>query len=67
MALTRFLVAARLLAPDALVPPPAAREALARACACGDWDEVVAGLSRARATVATAWRDALGEELEIVS
>ena len=47
-ALTRFLVAARLLAPDAKVPPPAAREALARACACGDWEEVIAGLSRAR-------------------
>jgi glutamate-ammonia-ligase adenylyltransferase len=66
-ALTRFLVAARLLAPDAQVPPAAAREALARACACGDWDEVVAGLLRARATVAAAWHHAFGEELEIVS
>lgn len=65
-ALTRFLVAARLLASDAQVPPPAAREALARACACGDWDEVVAGLTRARTIVATAWQAAFGEELEIV-
>lgn len=64
--LTRFLVAARLLAPDSLVPPPAAQEALARACACSDWDVMVADLYGARLTVAAAWRDAFGEELEIV-
>jgi glutamate-ammonia-ligase adenylyltransferase len=63
--LTRFLVAARLLAPDSQVPPPAAREALARACACDDWDAVMAGLAAARLAVAGAWRQAFGEELEI--
>jgi glutamate-ammonia-ligase adenylyltransferase len=65
--LTRFLVAARLLAPDSQVPPPATREALARACACSDWDAVVAGLVQARHTVAAAWRQAFGEELEITA
>jgi glutamate-ammonia-ligase adenylyltransferase len=65
--LTRFLVAARLLAPDFQLPPPAAREALARACACGDWDEVTAGLARARVAVAAAWQSAFGEDLEITA
>ena len=65
--LTRFLVAARLLAPDSQVPPPAAREALARACACGDWDAVITGLIQARRSVAAAWREAFGEELEITT
>ena len=64
-ALTRFLVAARLLAPDSQVPPPAAREALARASSCGDWDELMAGLADARAAVAAAWQAAFGQELEI--
>jgi glutamate-ammonia-ligase adenylyltransferase len=62
--LTRFLIAARLLAPDAQVPPPAARDALAHACAYSDWDAVIQGLDQARAVVARAWRQAFGEELE---
>ncbi|MBB4858040.1 glutamate-ammonia-ligase adenylyltransferase [Novosphingobium chloroacetimidivorans] len=65
--LTGFLVAARLLAPDSQVPPEAAREALARSCGCDDWEQVMAGLTQARATVGTAWRGAFGEELEIAS
>jgi glutamate-ammonia-ligase adenylyltransferase len=65
--LTRFLVAARMLAPDSQVPPPAAREALARSCACGDWDALMAGLDQARAEVAHAWHEAFGEELEIIA
>jgi len=64
-ALTRFLVAARLLAPDSQLPPPAAREALARACGCGDWSGVESGLARARSVVAAAWRGAFDEQLEI--
>lgn len=63
--LTRFLVAARMLAPDSQVPPPAAREALARACACDDWEALMAGLDGARVVVARAWHEAFGEELEI--
>jgi len=64
-ALARLLVAARLLAPDAQTPPPAAQHALARACGCSDWDAVLTNLSAARASVAAAWREQFGEELEI--
>ncbi|MDR2857964.1 MAG: bifunctional [glutamine synthetase] adenylyltransferase/[glutamine synthetase]-adenylyl-L-tyrosine phosphorylase [Novosphingobium sp.] len=63
--LARLLVAARLLAPDAQEPPVAARTALARACACGDWDGMLASLAAARQAVANAWRQVFGEELEI--
>jgi glutamate-ammonia-ligase adenylyltransferase len=63
--LARLLVAARMLAPDAQVPPPAARGVLAKACGCGDWETVLATLGRARGQVAAAWRELLGEELEI--
>ena len=63
--LSRLLVATRLIAPDTLEPPPAAREALARACQCGDWEGVKANLARARATVAAAWSATFGETLEI--
>ncbi|SFF90736.1 glutamate-ammonia-ligase adenylyltransferase [Novosphingobium sp. CF614] len=62
--LTRFLVAARLLAPDSQVPEAAARMALVRACGYGAWDELEAGLAGARAQVAAAWDDAFGETLE---
>ena len=61
--LTRFLVAARLLAPDG-EPPPAARETLAFTCGYGDWDELKAGLGEARRAVAAAWYDLFGEQLE---
>ena len=63
-ALTRALIAARLLAPDAELPPPAAREALAKACRSGDWKGLLAGLAAARKDVAAAWRDTFGETLE---
>ncbi|MCJ2180677.1 bifunctional [glutamine synthetase] adenylyltransferase/[glutamine synthetase]-adenylyl-L-tyrosine phosphorylase [Novosphingobium album (ex Hu et al. 2023)] len=63
-ALTRFLVAARLLAPDSQVPGSAACMALVRACGYGSWDTLEAGLSAARAQVAAAWQDAFGETLE---
>ena len=42
-ALARLLVSARLIAPDGEMPPPAAREVLAKACLCSDWDAVLAG------------------------
>lgn len=63
--LTRFLVAARLLAPDSQVPGEAACMALVRACGYGGWDELMAGLHAARAQVAAAWQAAFGETLEI--
>jgi Glutamine synthetase adenylyltransferase len=62
--LTRFLVAARLLAPDSQIPCDAARMALVRTCGYGDWDELEAGLAGARAQVAAAWQQAFGETLE---
>ncbi len=61
---TRFLVAARLLAPDAALPPEAAREVLASACGPGDWDALVAVLAESRAAVAVCWEQAFGEPLE---
>jgi glutamate-ammonia-ligase adenylyltransferase len=63
--LGRLLVAARLLAPDAQEPPPAAQGVLAKACGCGDWDTVLTNLAAARATVAAVWRDCFSEELEV--
>ena len=63
--LTRFLVAARLLAPDTQEPPESAKAALARACGMPDWAGLLAGLAEARAAVASAWSLAFQEELEI--
>jgi len=63
--LTRFLVAARLLAPDAVEPLPGPRAALAKACGCSDWDECLAQLAEARRAVARGWSAAFDEELEI--
>ena len=62
--LTRALIAIRLIAPDTELPPPAAREALAKACQSGDWEHLLAGLETARRQVAAAWRDIFGETLE---
>ncbi len=63
--LGRFLIAARLLAPDAQEPPPAARAVLAKACQCGDWDALTSALAESRAAVARAWAATFGETLEI--
>ncbi|MDL2351675.1 MAG: bifunctional [glutamine synthetase] adenylyltransferase/[glutamine synthetase]-adenylyl-L-tyrosine phosphorylase [Pseudomonadota bacterium] len=63
--LTRFLIAARLLAPEGEDPPPAAREALALACEYRDWDDLLTGLQSARVAVAAAWHDTFGKQLEL--
>ncbi|MDG2002594.1 MAG: bifunctional [glutamine synthetase] adenylyltransferase/[glutamine synthetase]-adenylyl-L-tyrosine phosphorylase [Novosphingobium sp.] len=63
--LTRFLVAARLLAPDSQIPLPAARETLAKACRYGDWETVLSKLEAARSQIAQAWQTAFGEKLEV--
>ena len=63
--LSRFLVAARLLAPDAQEPPLAARNVLARVCECGDWEELLAGLTAARRVVAAAWQHTFDETLDL--
>ena len=62
--LTRFLVAARLLAPDSEIPVQAACMALVRACGYGGWDELETALGQARGHVARAWEAAFGETLE---
>ena len=64
-AMSRFLIASRLLAPDAEAPPPAARTVLASACQCGDWQAVLALLAESRRTVAAAWQAVFDEELEV--
>ena len=64
-ALTRLLVALRLLAPDSQAPPAAACEALAKACGYGDWGALLSGTGKARCDVAAAWYEVFGEKLEI--
>jgi len=63
--LTRFLIAARLLAPDTAIPSASARMALARTCGYEGWDETEAALLAARRTVAAAWQESFGQALEI--
>ena len=65
--LTRFLVAARLLAPDPQEPPLAARSVLARVCECGNWDELLTALIAARAAVAVAWQQTFDETLNLTA
>ena len=65
--LSRFLVAARLLAPDAQVPPLAARSVLARVCECGDWEDLLARLNAAREAIAGAWLQTFGEALDLTA
>ena len=63
--MARLLIAARLLAPDAETPSPAARTVLAKACGCRDWEAVGLELAAARAAVAASWAEIFGETLEI--
>ena len=63
--LGRFLIASRLLAPDAQEPPAAARAALAQACQCEDWQQLAANLLAARRTVAQCWHEVFGIELAV--
>ncbi len=63
--LARFLIAARLLAPEAKEPPPGARAVLAQATCSGDWAGQLDALAEARQTVAAVWQDLFGETLEI--
>src|SRR3546814_17887409 len=63
--LARFLVAARLLAPDSQVPGGAACMALVHACGYDSWDNLAAGLLAARAQIAAAWPEPFGETLEL--
>ena len=62
--MTRLLVAARLLAPDLVAPPPAAARALAGACGCDGLDDLLDRLAAARRCVAGAWHAIFDEPLE---
>ncbi len=63
--LARLLVSARLLAPDAREPAPAAQAALAQTCGQPDYAALLQALDRARRGVAACWSDLFGETLEI--
>jgi glutamate-ammonia-ligase adenylyltransferase len=64
--MTRMLVAGRLFAPDGGYPPEASRELLAKAAGCEDWQSLLDRFAEARETVAAAWAQVFGEELETV-
>ncbi len=53
--LTRLLVIARLVAPDAAEPPPATRDLIARALGFGDWAAVLAAFAATRHEVERSW------------
>ncbi|WP_298811935.1 bifunctional [glutamate--ammonia ligase]-adenylyl-L-tyrosine phosphorylase/[glutamate--ammonia-ligase] adenylyltransferase [uncultured Sphingomonas sp.] len=60
--LTRLLVTARLVAPDAAEPPAAASRALiAEAVQLADWDAVLASFNAVREEVARFWRELVDE------
>ena len=63
--MTRLLVSARLLAPDLAAPPPAAAQALAKACRTEDLASLLQQLNDARRLVAKTWVELFGIELEI--
>ncbi|MEY2943647.1 MAG: hypothetical protein RLY97_1661 [Pseudomonadota bacterium] len=63
--MARFLVAARLLAPDCAVPPPVAQAALAKVMDCSDWAEVMAKLRNARTAIAADWARIFAVKLEL--
>jgi glutamate-ammonia-ligase adenylyltransferase len=63
--LSRLLVAARLLAPDASEPAPAAQAALAAACQQPDYATLLDAQYRARQGIAACWGELFGEMLEI--
>ena len=65
LTLTRFLVAARLFAPDGHAPPPGTAQVMARACRAESWDHLLQTIARARHGIAAEWARHFGERLEI--
>lgn len=63
--LTDILVAGRLLAPSGGEPPPAAAKALARACHCDSYAQLMERLSQARVTIARGWMATFNDQLEL--
>jgi [glutamine synthetase] adenylyltransferase / [glutamine synthetase]-adenylyl-L-tyrosine phosphorylase len=58
---TRFLVTARLVAPDLAVPIEATQRLLARACGCADWIELLAELAAKRHYIIEEWQHVCAE------
>jgi len=65
LALTRFLVAQRLFAPDGSEPSPAARKVLASACDHPSYSDLLQSLVKARQGIAEQWHKHFGQALEI--
>jgi glutamate-ammonia-ligase adenylyltransferase len=63
--MTRLLIAGRLLCPDQAEPPPAAAEALAQACQCETYTDLLRRLSEARGAVAALWLKTFDQKLEL--
>ena len=64
-AMTRLLIAARLLAPDGQIPPIGVCVALARACRCDDWESVMVGFAESRGLVAETWQKVFGVKISV--
>ncbi len=65
LTLSRFLIAARLLAPDGEEPVQSARDALGRACGADSHKDLLRMIAEARHEIATQWAEHFGETLEI--
>ncbi len=65
LAITRYLVAVRLFAPDGTEPVEATRAVLAQACGEDSYKALLQSLAEARQGIATQWARHLGETLEI--
>ena len=65
LALTRYLVAVRLFAPDGTEPVEATRAVLAQACAEESYEALLQSLAEARQGIAIQWARHFDETLEI--
>lgn len=63
--MSRMLVASRLLAPDATLPPSAAQAVLAKACGHATSSSLLQAFADARKIVASVWADIFATPLEI--
>jgi glutamate-ammonia-ligase adenylyltransferase len=61
--MSRMLVAGRLLAPDGREPPPGGARALARACGCETYADLLQAFDEARQRVAGVWKQILGTDI----
>ncbi len=65
MLMSRVLIAARLLAPDAAMPAPQPAHILARLARQGDADCLLQALAKARQSVARHWLEIFEQKLEL--